>query len=263
MRDYRAASQQQAAAGQEEEQRQQLAGAGGEGGQLLEPRWRGVAGDLFPGEEQQVAPAKPFVTVSRVSTGAGLKQQKQLIPCAAAATVTAPCPTGQQLALVETHSCSTLPLHPHHYQVLATTDAALRALPRELLPLSPTLLVNYDLPTRKVSLTFTRLAAAAPWCMLSAELLCTVSQHVLRPGVSCAQCCTPSATIQCCAVPGMPAVPSPHPPPTSFQLLPCCPANRTCTCAATRACWAAAALQGASALPSTLRLRGSWRSCGR
>ena len=35
-------------------------------------------------------------------------------------------------------------------QVLACTDAALRALPKELLPLSPTLLVSYDLPTRKV-----------------------------------------------------------------------------------------------------------------
>ena len=35
--------------------------------------------------------------------------------------------------------------------VLATTDAGLRSLPKELLPLSPTLLVSYDLPTRKVS----------------------------------------------------------------------------------------------------------------
>ncbi|KAL4439488.1 hypothetical protein ABPG77_008817 [Micractinium sp. CCAP 211/92] len=33
--------------------------------------------------------------------------------------------------------------------VLATTDAGLRAVPKELLPLSPTLLVSYDLPTRK------------------------------------------------------------------------------------------------------------------
>ncbi|KAL4855887.1 ATP-dependent RNA helicase FAL1 [Chlorella vulgaris] len=33
--------------------------------------------------------------------------------------------------------------------VLATTDSGLRALPKELLPLAPSLLVSYDLPTRK------------------------------------------------------------------------------------------------------------------
>lgn len=35
-------------------------------------------------------------------------------------------------------------------QVLATTDAGLRAVPKDLLPLSPTLLISYDLPLRKV-----------------------------------------------------------------------------------------------------------------
>eukprot|EP00887_Chlorella_sp_A99_P001307 scaffold14.g1307.t1 len=34
-------------------------------------------------------------------------------------------------------------------EVLATTDACLRALPKEVLPLAPTLLVHYDLPLRK------------------------------------------------------------------------------------------------------------------
>ena len=45
-----------------------------------------------------------------------------------------------------------LPLLPPLPQVLATTDACLRALPREsgLLPLTPSLMVAYDLPTRKV-----------------------------------------------------------------------------------------------------------------
>ncbi|PSC73642.1 eukaryotic initiation factor 4A [Micractinium conductrix] len=38
---------------------------------------------------------------------------------------------------------------PPFVAVLACTDAALRVLPKELLPLSPTLLVSYDLPTRK------------------------------------------------------------------------------------------------------------------
>jgi hypothetical protein len=33
--------------------------------------------------------------------------------------------------------------------VLATTDAGLRAVPKDLLPLSPTLLISYDLPPRK------------------------------------------------------------------------------------------------------------------
>lgn len=41
-------------------------------------------------------------------------------------------------------------LQPVAVQVLATTDSGLRALPKELLPLAPSLLVSYDLPTRKV-----------------------------------------------------------------------------------------------------------------
>ncbi|KAL4437314.1 hypothetical protein ABPG75_004453 [Micractinium tetrahymenae] len=41
------------------------------------------------------------------------------------------------------HACSSCP------GVLATTDAGLRSLPKELLPLSPTLLISFDLPTRK------------------------------------------------------------------------------------------------------------------
>ena len=36
-------------------------------------------------------------------------------------------------------------------QVLATTDVCLRVISKELVPLNPTLLVSYDLPTRKVS----------------------------------------------------------------------------------------------------------------
>lgn len=38
--------------------------------------------------------------------------------------------------------------------MLAATDACLRVLPKELLPLSPTLLISYDLPTRKVGWCF-------------------------------------------------------------------------------------------------------------
>ncbi len=36
---------------------------------------------------------------------------------------------------------------------LLTTDAPLRAVPKDLLPLSPTLLVNFDIPTRKEDYT--------------------------------------------------------------------------------------------------------------
>ncbi len=35
-------------------------------------------------------------------------------------------------------------------QVLATTDASLKVVAKEQQPLNPMLLVNYDLPTRKV-----------------------------------------------------------------------------------------------------------------
>ena len=35
-------------------------------------------------------------------------------------------------------------------KILCTTDAPLRALSREATPLAPTLLINYDIPTRKV-----------------------------------------------------------------------------------------------------------------
>ncbi|PRW45444.1 eukaryotic initiation factor 4A [Chlorella sorokiniana] len=38
---------------------------------------------------------------------------------------------------------------PPFVAVLATTDAGLRAVPKDLLPLSPTLLISYDLPPRK------------------------------------------------------------------------------------------------------------------
>lgn len=40
-------------------------------------------------------------------------------------------------------------LAPTLIEVLATTDASLKALSKDLLPLAPTLLVNYDLPPRK------------------------------------------------------------------------------------------------------------------
>lgn len=64
-------------------------------------------------------------------------------------------------------------------QVLATTDAGLRAVPKDLLPLSPTLLISYDLPTRKVGLA---LICIAEFCALACHAAAQPhAAHQLRP----------------------------------------------------------------------------------
>lgn len=172
-------------------------------------------------------------------------------------------------------------------QVLAVTDAALRALPKELLPLSPTLLISYDLPTRKVrgggsaggwivrgcsgcghggaglarrcyGAETPAPAAAARWLLL---LLLPVSDaHTCTPPSTPSRRPTCAACSRCrpAALPILPVTPTPCLPPCVFPL------NRRPTCVARSRCWAAARRRaGTRALLCTLRWRGCWRSCAR
>lgn len=50
-------------------------------------------------------------------------------------------------------------------KVLLTTDAPLRALSKDAIPLAPTLLINYDIPARKVRIIEKAWSTAGHFCL--------------------------------------------------------------------------------------------------